>query len=960
MSRRWLAAEVVQTSNMDCGVAGLKCILDSFGINSNYEYLRDACKTDVNGTSIDRMEDVLNDIGFDCYQVVVPKEQVTYSSNNLFPAIAVVNIGQNITHFVVIWRQLGAYLQIVDPAQGRYWIKAKEFATNQLFVYRDHIEAEQWQHCYESWDREWFLEQSRQKLGIDKTVFRNAMQGSDESWKPGAKVDAVLRFITYLADQDSKFKGKIAQSLFNELIENLSNIQDSQQWYKIIPKAFWTCRCAETWYTNALEEDGHSDTPEMVNFSGAVLLRIQPSPHLKYHYDVSQNSFTTADSDTANTEPAAESPVEQPIQGEAQTQDSHEQEHEHQRHEGPEDDQVRQALSQPTTTPMSSLLSFIHTAGIFSPSIVFLSAIIVAATVTLQAVAFKLLFEFDNLIGPGTMRMQIAIVIFFVIAGVAVLNIPLQLSVQRISRRLEDQFRISLYEKLPRLKDEYFASRLLSDLIERSHSVASIENIPTIVVSLIQSITRMLLVFLGLIYIAPNEWLRLSLFMLTCLFVPFVAQQVLSQKDMVTRTLAGTLTRHYSNALLGLFTVKVHSGENTILNQQQESLTRWAKASNTQRISMIRLSFVQDSITYGMAALLIYDTVNSTSVSALNILYVYWLLQMPVRAEHLFMVVQQYPMVKNIILRLQEPLCSAEDPVEDAEPDQNSRYNQSNQNDSSNPDEKENQPIKGMHIKCRDAYFSVEGEPILDNINIDIKPGAHLAIVGASGAGKSTFVSSLLGFAKLDSGEMTVDGKPLNPQVVATVRKHSTWLDPQVYLFKASIIENITYGNVQSSHMGAVLDDANLWPLIEGLPNSIHTECGEAGSQLSGGEGQRIRLARALNKPDVSLALLDEPFRGLDKPTRQQLMKTVRSKWKDITLICVIHDVSEALQFDQVAVLEDGHIVEQGSPDELLQQNGSLVRLLNHETSVASQWLNNPKWRRISVKKGHIIEEPHT
>lgn len=938
MSRRWLAAEVVQTSNMDCGVAGLKCILDSFGINSNYEYLRDACKTDVNGTSIDRMEDVLNDIGFDCYQVVVPKEQVTYSSNNLFPAIAVVNIGQNITHFVVIWRQLGSYLQIVDPAQGRYWIKAKEFATNQLFVYRDHIEAEQWLHCYDSWDRAWFLEQSRQKLGIDKGVFEQAMQGSEDSWKPGAKVDAVLRFITYLADQDNKFKGKIAQSLFNDLIENLSNIQDSQQWYKIIPKAFWTCRCAETWYTNALEEDGHPDTPEMVNFSGAVLLRIQPSPNLKYHFDSS--------SDLSKQELEQEQTQTQSNQSELEAQTPSQQTHSEQ-HEGPEDEQVRQALTQPTTTPMSSLLSFIHTAGIFSPSVVFLSAIIVAATVTLQAVAFKLLFEFENLIGPGTMRMQIAIIIFFVIAGVAVLNVPLQLSVQRISRRLEDQFRISLYEKLPRLKDEYFASRLLSDLIERSHSVASIESIPTIVVSLIQSITRMLLVFLGLIYIAPNEWLRLSLFMLTCLFVPFVAQQVLSQKDMVTRTLAGTLTRHYSNALLGLFTVKVHSGENTILNQQQESLTRWAKASNTQRISMIRLSFVQDFITYGMAALLIYDTVNSTSVSALNILYVYWLLQMPVRAEHLFMVVQQYPMVKNIILRLQEPLCSAEDPVEDAEPNEL-------------PGDDGKQAANGIHIKCKNAYFSVEGEPILDGINIDIKPGAHLAIVGASGAGKSTFVSSLLGFAKLDSGEMTVDGKPLSPQVVADVRKHSTWLDPQVYLFKASIIENITYGNVQSGHMGAVLDDANLWPLIEGLPDSIHTDCGEAGSQLSGGEGQRIRLARALNKPNVNLALLDEPFRGLDKPTRQQLMKTVRSKFKDITLICVIHDVSEALQFDQVAVLEDGHIVEQGSPDELLQQNGSLVRLLNHETSVASQWLNNPKWRRISVKDGHIIEEPHT
>ena len=109
-------------------------------------------------------------------------------------------------------------------------------------------------------------------------------------------------------------------------------------------------------------------------------------------------------------------------------------------------------------------------------------------------------------------------------------------------------------------------------------------------------------------------------------------------------------------------------------------------------------------------------------------------------------------------------------------------------------------------------------------------------------------------------------------------------------------------------------------------------------------------------KSDINLALLDEPFRGLDKDTRQQLMKTVRKKWEKITVICVIHDVSEALQFDQVAVLEEGRIVEQGSPEQLLKQNGALVRLLNHERTVANQWLDNSNWRRVSVKQGRIVE----
>jgi ABC-type bacteriocin/lantibiotic exporter with double-glycine peptidase domain len=931
MSRRWLAKEVVQTSNMDCGVAGLKCILDSYGIQSNYEYLRDACKTDVNGTSIDRMEDVLNDIGFDSYQVVVPKEQLTYDTDALLPAIAVVNIGQNITHFVVIWRKVGNWLQICDPAQGRYWVRAKHFANNQLFIYRDHIETEQWQHCFEAWDRPHFLAQVKRKLGIGAAAFKKAMENSDTQWQPGAKVDAVLRFITYLADQDKKFTGKTAETLFNELLQAMEN-QPETEWYKTIPKAFWSCRTSDDWYTTAMEKEG-LDASNHINFSGAVLLKVSPTERLKQPEPTKSAQPESKQQSTAS---------ETEDEASAETQAASETDEEEEERSGPEDEQIRQALTIPTKSPMRSVYEFVRTAGLISPTVVFLSAIVVGATVALQAMAFKLLFEFENLVAPGQLRINIALVIFFLTAGTAILNVPLQLTVQRISRRLEDQFRIALYEKLPRLKDEYFSSRLLSDLIERSHSVASIENIPSIMVNLIQTLTRLLVIYLGLIYLVPEATLWISLFTGACIIIPFIAQQILSQKDMVTRTLAGTLTRHYSNALLGLFTVKVHSGENTILNQQQESLTRWAKASNAQRKSMIRLSFVQDIVTYSLAALLIAHLVHTTSASSLNILYVYWLLQMPVRAEILFTVIQQYPGVKNIILRLQEPLCSAEDPIEEIE------YSHVPEN------------AKGMEIQATHASFSVESEPILNDVNIHIKPGTHIAIVGASGAGKSTFVSALLGFGKLDTGEVLIDGKPLNTETIAEVRDHSTWLDPQVYLFKNSIIENITYGSGHTGHMGEVLDESNLWPIIEGLPDSIHTDCGEGGSQLSGGEGQRIRLARALNKPEVRLALLDEPFRGLDKPTRVQLMKTVREKWKDITVICVIHDVSEALQFDQVAVFKEGQIVEQGDPKALVETDGALSRLIKHETAVASEWLNNPNWRRISVKDGKIVEAPRT
>lgn len=890
--RRFFAKEVVQTSNMDCGVASLKCILDSFDINSNYEYLRDACKTDVNGTSIDRLEDVLNDIGFDAYQVVVPKEQLKLSDDSLYPAIAVVNIGQNIAHFVVVWRRVGAYLQIIDPGQGRYWIRADKFAQTQLYMYSDHLPVEFWQECYNSWDRSHFLNQQRATLGIDQQRFDHSMSNAENDWRVGAKVDAALRFIGHLVEQDTKFKGKLANNLFEQLLEQLDERQP-EQWFDIIPATFWTCQPPKQWYIDSLDEQ--EQTQESVFFKGGILLKIQPTEQLKQ---------------TRNT-----------------------------KRQEPEDEQLRQALSKTSASPWHGVFNFIKTVGTLSPMVVFLSTLIVGITITAQAVAFKMLFEFDQLIAPGTLRMQIAFVIFLIILVVAVVEVPLQLSIQKLSRRLEDQFRIALYEKLPRLKDEYFSSRLLSDLIERSHSVAAIEDVPVITIEFIQALVSLLLIFAGLIYLAPHQALWLTLFLAVCLILPVIAQRLIGQKDMVTRTFAGTLTRHYANALLGLFAVKVHSGENTVLSEQQQSLTRWAKASNTQRKTTLALSFIQDLITYLFAAALIAYTVNMQSLSALNILFVYWLLQMPTQAETLFLLMQQVPMVKNIILRLQEPLNSAEDPIEKSE----------NKLDFS--------ADKSLHIQFKNAHFSVENEPVLSSIDLDIPAGTHLAVVGPSGAGKSTLIGSLLGFAKLEQGEVLINQQSLNPQTIAALRQQSSWLDPEVYIFKKSIIDNISYGSGHTGHVGEVLDEAELWPLIEGLPDSIHTDCGEAGSQLSGGEGQRIRLARALNKPNAKLALLDEPFRGLDKPTRQQLMNMAREKWQDITLICVIHDVSEAMQFDRVAVIEDGAIAEIGEPQKLLAQNGVLKRLIDTEKTVADRWLNNQTWRRVSVSKGKIIEE---
>jgi len=120
--QRWLVPEVVQTSAMDCGPACLKCLLDGFGIPVSYGRLREACQTDVDGTSIDTMEEIAVQLGLEAEQIMVPPDYVLLEETNALPAIAVVELPTGMTHFVLVWRKHGPLVQSMDPAAGRRWL----------------------------------------------------------------------------------------------------------------------------------------------------------------------------------------------------------------------------------------------------------------------------------------------------------------------------------------------------------------------------------------------------------------------------------------------------------------------------------------------------------------------------------------------------------------------------------------------------------------------------------------------------------------------------------------------------------------------------------------------------------------------------------------------------------------------------------------------------------------------
>ena len=165
--RRIFVPEVVQTSAMDCGPATLKCLAEGFGIPVSYGRLREACQTDVDGTSIDTMEEVAMQLGLEAEQIMVPADFLLLPEANLLPAIAVVLRASKVTHFVVAWRSYGGLLQVMDPAIGRQWEPKAQFVSS-LYIHTLAVPAKGWREWAESEKFTLPLRRKLDDLGISR------------------------------------------------------------------------------------------------------------------------------------------------------------------------------------------------------------------------------------------------------------------------------------------------------------------------------------------------------------------------------------------------------------------------------------------------------------------------------------------------------------------------------------------------------------------------------------------------------------------------------------------------------------------------------------------------------------------------------------------------------------------------------------------------------------------------
>ena len=226
-----------------------------------------------------------------------------------------------------------------------------------------------------------------------------------------------------------------------------------------------------------------------------------------------------------------------------------------------------------------------------------------------------------------------------------------------------------------------------------------------------------------------------------------------------------------------------------------------------------------------------------------------------------------------------------------------------------------------------------DNPPALDGLNLDIAAGEHVALVGQSGGGKSTLFALLLGFVEAGAGSVLLDGVPLNELDLAQWRRFIAHMPQRPHLFDGDVAENVAMGRRPESGdveaaVARALAAARADGLVARLPEGVRTRLGENGFGLSGGEAQRLALARAFYRP-APLVLFDEPTAHLDPATEQDLAEAVAERAVGRTMITIAHRLATVRHADRILVLERGRIVEAGRHENLLAASGHCARLIS-------------------------------
>jgi ABC-type bacteriocin/lantibiotic exporter with double-glycine peptidase domain len=850
--RRYFIPEVIQTSAMDCGPAALKALFGGFHRYLSYGRLREACQTDVDGTSIDTIEQIAQQLGLGAAQSMLPADLLLLKSSTCLPAIVVVDLPDGGHHLVVLWRVHGPWLQVMDPAAGRLWLPRRRFLES-LHIHEQPVPADACAAWCASAEFTASLEARMRALELRPQV-----------WSEPAQQDAALRLAGALRDTQRLRPGADAREFLALCAAHPEEI----------PPHFWSMR--------RMPEDPHH-----ILLRGAVLLSATGTMS-----DVPEESLPSS---------------------------------------------LARVRTERAPLVWEPVWAALRDSGWRLPTATIMTLGAVALGTAIEALLFRGLFDMGRHLQSTAERLGAIVALLVFLGVILALDWSAAIGSFRLGRRIEMRLRTRFLFKVPRLSDRYFQSRLISDMAFRAHALQLLRQLPEIAGHCLYLVFSIVITGAAILWVYPGSALLTGLAVLAACGVPSLLMPAMAERDLRHRELSASLGALYLDSLLGLRAIQAHGAERAMQSVQAGQLERWAAAGLSQQTLFVRVDAVQMAATLACIVALVYRQSLLTQSPAGLLLLIYWAISILQLGREAAGVARSLPAVRNTLLRFLELIQSPEEPAGDLAPAASRG---------------------GVKIDIEDACVVVGGHAVLDRVSLQVQPGEHVGIVGVSGAGKSSLVGCFMGWFQPSSGRICIDGAPLDAARLVQLRGETAWIDPQIHLFRSTLYDNLRYGNAgqDPGRFGATLETADLGHILERAPEGLQTPIGEGGTLVSGGEGQRIRIGRALGRSRVRLVILDEPARGLGREERRRMLSSLRAHFTGATVLCVTHDVSDTVDFDQVWVIEQGRILEQGAPRRLQAEPQSRYRALLDEERALGGDLRANAWRRLRLQAGKIRE----
>jgi ATP-binding cassette subfamily B protein len=484
----------------------------------------------------------------------------------------------------------------------------------------------------------------------------------------------------------------------------------------------------------------------------------------------------------------------------------------------------------------------------------------------------------------------------------------------RFAQGVQHDLRTDTYDKMQRLNMDYFADKQTGELMSvLSNDVNRLEKFLN---DGMNSVSRLVIMIIGIaVILFALNW---QLALVALLPVPIIAFftkkfiEIIQPKYADVRSSVGSLNSRLENNLGGIQVIKTSNTE-SFESERVEDVSEDYYDANWDAIKT-RITFFPSLrlfsglgfvVTFLVGGLWVIEGTVSAGVFVAFIFYTQrFIWPMAQFGQIINMYQRAYASAERVFGLMDTPDRIGQ--KEDAEP----------------------LVVTDGDVECDDVTFGYDEDPIIRNVDFDVDGGDTVALVGPTGAGKSTAVKLLLRLYDVDEGAVRVDGTDVRDATVHSLRQQMGYVSQDTFLFYGSVRDNIAYGSPDASdeEIRAAAEAAEAHEFVRSLPDGYDTMVGERGVKLSGGQRQRVAIARAILK-DPEILVLDEATSDVDTETEMLIQRSLDRLTEDRTTLVIAHRLSTVKDADSIVVLDDGQVAEQGTHADLLDKDGLYANL---------------------------------